>query len=205
MVKAEQVLEVRPPDVRVVEVPIRGKTELIMHRWSDKAKKMMLDKQMGKKVKKEPKDPEQDYQDSIYYDDDGKYAMPSGAFKTAIVDACRNFDNITMTQAKRIVWIEGEWVPIEGEPRMREDPVRIGPGTADIRYRAGFKEWSAVLPVRFVSSQITLESVINLVEWAGLEGVGEWRPSAPKSKSGTFGVFSVDIDKLNNGGNSDAG
>jgi hypothetical protein len=32
---------------------------------------------------------------------------------------------------------------------MREDMVRIGMGTADIRYRGEFPEWSVDVPLRF--------------------------------------------------------
>lgn len=190
-------VELKAPNLRTIQVPIVGVTELIMNKWSEKAKKMMLDKQMGKPVKKTPKDPEEDYQSTIYYDDDGNYAFPAGGFKTAMVDACRLIDNIAMVFARQVFHVDGEWVRIYGEPRMREDMVRIGPGTADIRYRAGFKDWSAVLSITFLADQITSESILNIVNLAGLGGVGDWRPSAPKSKSGTFGRFEVDVSKFN--------
>ena len=34
-------------------------------------------------------------------------------------------------------------------------------------------------------------SVIALVDAAGMGGVGEWRPSAPKSATGSYGQFRV--------------
>ena len=48
---------------------IAGDTPLIMHRWSDKAKRMILEKQM-KKTKssaKEAKNPVEDFIESIYW------------------------------------------------------------------------------------------------------------------------------------------
>ena len=57
--------------IKVVEVKIRiyGDSPLIMHAWSAKAKKEMLDKQMGKSKtkKKEPKNPTFDFVESIYW------------------------------------------------------------------------------------------------------------------------------------------
>jgi hypothetical protein len=101
-----------------------------------------------------------------------------------------------MTQAKIAIRVLGEFVPIIGEPRMREDMVRLETGVADIRYRPGFPEWSAVLPITFNASLLSVKSLIHLVDGAGQGGVGEWRPSAPKSASGSYGTFRVDTDKL---------
>ena len=40
-----------------------------------------------------------------------------------------------------------------------------------------------------------MDSVVSLVNAGGLGGVGEWRPSAPKSNSGVFGRYEVDFDR----------
>lgn len=72
---------------------------------------------------------------------------------------------------------------------MREDVVRIGMGTADLRYRPEFPEWTASLVVRFVASSISQESVLSLINAGGFGvGVGEWRPE----KSGQNGQYRVD-------------
>jgi len=70
---------------------------------------------------------------------------------------------------------------------MREDMVRVGMGTADIRYRAEYRDWSALLRIEFVPSIIDLESVVALVDAGGTNGVGEWRPE----KSGSYGTYEV--------------
>jgi hypothetical protein len=169
-----------------------------MHKWSEKAKRQMLEKQMtpGARAKREPKNPQQDYESTIYYIDDDTYGFPAAAFKAAIVGACRHYEGLPMTVAKLVIRVDGEGdeqlVRINGTPRMREDMVRLETGVADIRYRAGFTKWSADLHIRFSESMLSLDGLINLVEAAGvLGGVGEWRPSSPKSVSGTFGCFEV--------------
>ena len=43
-------------------VPIRGTSPLIVHKFSEKAKRQMLDAQQGRKTPKERRDPEADYQ-----------------------------------------------------------------------------------------------------------------------------------------------
>jgi hypothetical protein len=190
-------ISLHPLDLRIVEVPVVGDTEYISHRWSEKAKAMMLAAQTSKtRVKKQPKDPQADYEGSIYRLDDGRSGIPAAAFKVAIVGACRLFEGVKMTHVKTVIRVLGEGpeqlVPIEAEPYMREDMVRLETGVADIRYRAGFWPWAVLLRVRYVATVIDLSSVINLVDAAGQGGVGEWRPSAPKSSSGSFGTFHVE-------------
>lgn len=45
--KNEQIIEVKPLEIEEVEIRITGNTPLIVHAWSEKAKKEMLDKQTG--------------------------------------------------------------------------------------------------------------------------------------------------------------
>jgi len=189
-------IAIKPLDVRVTEIEVVGKSELIVHQWSEKAKRQMLDKQMGKaQPKKEKKDPEADYEASKYRLPDGGCGFPASGFKAAIVGACRLFDGLTMTQVKVCVRVlgedDGELVRIVGEPRMREDMVRLESGVADIRHRAGFPEWRAKLRIRHIANVVTDEILLNLVSAAGEGGVGEWRPSAPNSVTGSFGCFEV--------------
>lgn len=57
--KKEELLEIRPIEIQKVNLRIVGDAPLIMHAWSEKAKRMMLEAQMGlaKGKKKEPKNP----------------------------------------------------------------------------------------------------------------------------------------------------
>lgn len=196
------VIQLQPLKLETVEIPIIGETELIIHAWSEKAKRQMLEKQMnpGARAKKEPKDPVADYESSFYRLPDGTPGIPSRSFKGAIVGACRLFDGLPMTQAKIAIRVTGEGpellLPIEGDPYMREDMVRLETGVADIRYRPGFPEWRTRLPITFNASLLTLSSLVHLVDAAGQGGVGEWRPSAPKSATGSFGTFRVETEAM---------
>lgn len=199
---ASSVIQLQPLKLETVEIPIVGETELIIHAWSEKAKRQMLEKQMnpGARAKKEPKDPTADYEAAFHRLPDGRPGFPSGGFKAAIVGACRLFDGLPMTQAKIAIRVSGEGplllVPISGDPYMREDMVRLETGVADIRYRPGFPDWKAVLPITFNASLLSLSSLVHLVDAAGQGGIGEWRPSAPKSASGSFGTFRVNTEEM---------
>lgn len=184
---------------RSVEVPIVGITPLIMHNWSHKSKDLMLKNQQvkkaGTKAVKEPRDPEADYQASFYRLEDGTPGMPATAFKAAIAEAARFFDGVTMTSLKSAIQVRGigseQLVPIIGEHRMRTDTPRNASGVADLRFRPEFWPWQATLHIIFIESLIDLDSIWALVDAAGSNGVGDWRPSSPKSKTGTFGQWEV--------------
>lgn len=181
-------IELPKLDLQQFVVQIVGDSPLICHAWSAKAKKAMLDKQMKKaKQAKAAKDPETDFEESLY-PIDGGYGFPAVAFKSAMVGACRFADGMKMTEARGAFHIVGEMVRIIGEPTPREDMVRVGMGTADIRYRGEFKEWSANLTIDFNAGVISAEQIVNLLTLAGFGvGVGEWRPE----RNGSFGRFHV--------------
>lgn len=180
-------------------IGIEGQTPLIPHRWSEKARRMMLDKQQGKAVaNKAPKSPKDEAHAATYWLDDGRPGMPATAFKAAIADAARHFDGIAIVTVKQSVFVVGEGddqlVPIDGTVSMREDMPRNANGVADLRYRNQIFPWRADLEIEYVASAITPGALVALVDAAGLGGVGDWRPSAPKSKSGTYGRWHVGGD-----------
>ena len=190
----EQVIELKRINLQRATVELTGDSPLIVHAWSAKAKKEMLDKQMKRaKGPKVAKDPERDYEDAFYRMDNGNPGFPTIAFKAAAVSAGGRFaDGMKMTQLRGMFRIEGELVEIIGTPTMREDMVRVGMGTADIRYRPEFKEWSVKLPVQYNADAISLEQLVNLLNMAGFGvGVGEWRPE----KDGQYGMFHVETTK----------
>jgi hypothetical protein len=192
-------------DERTVHIPIVGVTPVIPHKWSEKSLRMMRESQSGNKAraKHAPKVAEEEAEAATYRLADGRPGMPATAFKAAIVGACRLFKGITLVQAKQSFFVVGEGpdqlVPIEGDATLREDTPRNATGVADLRYRYAYWPWSATLPVAFLPSVVDLDSVIALVAAAGTGGVGDWRPSAPKSLTGTFGRFTVPDVGVDNG------
>lgn len=186
---AETVVQFPEIEVRRILVRVRGTSPLIVHKWSRKAKQAMLDKQMKRATRgKELKDPQRDYEESMYIRPDGSYGFPAVGFKGAAVAAGRYCD-MKMTFLRGAFHVDGELVKIDGEPRPREDMVRLAMNTADIRYRAEFPEWTAELPISYNARAITVEQIVNLFNLAGFSvGVGEWRPE----RDGQYGRFQVE-------------
>lgn len=198
-------IQINQIGAETILVPIVGTTPLIMHNWSEKAKRQMLDAMQGRKTPKEIRDPQSDYEASFYrlYRENGgdAYGFPATAFKKATVGAARFFDkSVSMTAVRQMMFFRGEMtkadrqelIEIVGQPEMREDMVRVGNGGTDLRYRPMFVEWSATLRITYVKSGIDCSSVLSLVDAGGLGvGVGEWRPE----KSGSFGTYAIDQSK----------
>ena len=192
----------------VALITVEGTSPLIVHQWSMKARQMMLEAQQGKKRPKVAKDPKTDFLDSMYRfartdrsvtSPLDSHGVPVVAFKSATVKGGgRAFGKtVKMTELRQsLVFLpdgmgdDGMQLTrliIEDEPIMREDMVRIGLGVADIRYRAQYTKWRAVLRVQFMPNVIDLGSIVALIDAGGSNGISEWRPE----KNGSFGTYEV--------------
>lgn len=180
-------------------IEIKGTAPLITHAWDQKAREMMLAAQQGKKTRKVSKDPQQDFEASRYKFADGSGdGVPVTAFKKAtITGGGRIFGkSVKMTELRQNLLFLADGMGTDGAqlvalsapaPIMREDMVRVGMGTADIRYRAMYEEWSATLRIQYIPSLIDLGSIVALVDAGGTNGICEWRPE----KNGSFGTYEV--------------
>lgn len=180
-------------DIRIISIRLVGDESLICHHWSEKAIKIILDKQMGiASPGREHKSPEQDFADSLYVLGDGVYGFPTIAFKKAAVTACTSLGRsvITKVAARQAFHVIGEYARIEGsEPRMRSDMVQLDQGGADIRFRGEFMPWSVQIKIRYNHRVLSEEQLVNLFNVAGFAvGVGEWR----SEKDGSHGLFHVE-------------
>lgn len=190
-------IQIDPVPAETIAVPIIGTSPLICNRFSEKAKRKMLDAQQGRKAPKQVRDPESEYEASFYRLKDGSPGFPVLAFKDATVGAARFYGkDVTMTALRQCLFLRGEvgqdgqsLARVTGEPRMREDVVRLNRAGTDLRYRAEFPEWGTVLEVTYVTSALSRASVLSLIDAGGMGvGIGEWRPE----KNGDFGTFRVD-------------
>jgi hypothetical protein len=176
--------------IETVKLTLVGETPLIVHAWSEKTKRQMLDKQMKRATQgKEAKDPDADYEACFYRTKSGGYGFPAIGVKAAMVSAARYVD-AKMTVLRGAFHIDTEILPILGEPRKREDMVKVGIGTADIRYRPEFPEWKIPVAIRYNTAAISAEQIANLLNVAGFGvGIGEWRPE----RNGSFGCFRIEF------------
>lgn len=185
---ADNLIELPQLEIQTVEITVIGDSPLIMHKWSEKAKSMMRDKQQKKATQgREAKNPKQEFEESIHRMADGGAGFPSIGFKAAAVTSCTSIAGVTKVAARQAFHVQGDLVPVLGsKPKMREDMVRVGMGVADIRYRAEFWPWHATLKISYNTRALSLEQIMNLLNTAGFGvGVGEWRPE----RDGQYGRF----------------
>ena len=218
--KKTEVVEIRPLEIKSTKIRIVGDTPLIVHAWSEKAKRMMLEAQQGKKQgKKKPvRSPLDDFIQAAYwltpkpeYPDDADDDTITAAFDAAIEAGARfgfpvtAIKQATQAAAYRLNWTKNQMAMrgalffasdeqglvevVSDTPVMREDMVKIGMGTADLRYRPQFNHWHIDLDVQYNEQcGISWENMLNAVNAAGfMVGLGEWRPE----KDGDFGRFHV--------------
>ena len=213
----KMVVEIPKIDIRFLTITVEGDTPLIMHKWSEKAKKQILDNETGKpKTKKhEIKNPVADFINSMYWlegepakedleteesatqafinaiQNGARFGFPSVAFKEAAVAAGYRAGVIkNMVTMRGAFHIDDEFVEIHGTPEMREDMVVVGGQnrSADIRHRGQFKEWSATFEIKYNAGVVTPEQLASLFNIGGFAcGIGEWRIE----KGGQFGAFHV--------------
>ena len=209
----EITIEIKPLQIETQRIRIVGDSPLIVHAWSEKAKKMMLDAQMGvtKTKAKEKRDPFDDFIQSMYWltekpestkdafykavKNGAKWGFPVGAIKQAANSAAYRLKWVKNQMELRGTYFlkteYGEFAEIAGDlPEMREDMVRVGMGSADLRYRAEFKNWHMDFDLEYnASGAMSLEQIINCINAGGYAcGIGEWRPE----KDGDFGRFHVE-------------
>lgn len=213
--KETEVVEIKPLDIHAVKIKIVGDTPLIVHAWSEKAKRMMLEAQMKttKTKARELRDPFDDFIQSMYWiegkpevstpeafeqavKNGAKWGFPVGAIKMAANAAAYRMGWVKNQMGLRGAYFlrsgYGGLARIEGSiPVMREDMVRVGMGTADLRYRAEFQNWSMNLILEYnASGAMTLEQIVNVIQAGGYVcGLGEWRPE----KDGSNGQYHIEM------------
>lgn len=135
-VKAQEVITIKPIKTQTFKIRLVGDTPLIMHAWSEKAKREMLEAQQGKKkvkAEKDRKNPVHDFVQSMYWLTEKPHIEPSmtdeeseQAFVSAIEAGARfgfpitAFKQAGNSAAYRMGWIKNQ-AAIRGSYFLRAD------------------------------------------------------------------------------------
>jgi hypothetical protein len=80
----------------------------------------------------------------------------------------------------------------EGEAEQWVAPTRNATGVVDLRCRPMYREWAAVLRIRYDAGMLSSSDVVNLISRVGLQvGIGEGRPDSKASAGLGFGLFEI--------------
>lgn len=175
-----------------------GTAPLIAHKFSEKLRKMILDKHMGEaSAGREKKDPTANYEAARYRLPDGSDGVPAGGVKAAIVDGFGKDAGVFVSKAKGAIRVEPDDVGTNlvriitpTAPRMREDVVRNESGVVDIRHRPEYFPWGMKISIEFLPQIASAKQVLQAIARSGfMIGLCEWRPSSKQSKSGSYGTW----------------
>jgi len=201
---------VPPPNLQDYVIRITGTAPYCQLRFGEKAKWEMMKKMeeeqsnIKKKKVREPRNYQEEYDQSMYKTDTGQFGINSSSFRNSMI-ASTKILNYQTTKAKLSIFVLADGYDfrdltpltfIYGEPKRYESPVRVvssfGKVSTDIRIRAIWHKWYADVHVQFDDDQFHIEDVVNLLNRAGQQvGIGEGRPNSRDSYGTGFGTFVV--------------
>lgn len=200
----ESPITIKPPKFGRASFEITGIGPYVQLRFSQKAKNTMIENMIEggnkRRKKRDPRDFDSEFPQTMYCSIQGWRGIPATAFRNALISACR-LVNFKMTLAKLSIFVEADGydaddatplVRIYGEPESYLSPVRNANGGTDLRTRAMWKSWKAVVRIRYDEDQFNIQDVTNLLARVGLQvGLGEGRPDSRGSNGLGFGLFEL--------------
>lgn len=202
-------INIAAPNMEIAEFKIIGTAPYMQARFNKKAMDKMMEKQAAgsrgnKGTKKSARDFDADYHGAMHKTKDGWCGIPAGAFRNAMISACR-LCGFKMTIGKLSVFVIADGldqvdgtplVKLIGKPERCDMAVRNATGVCDIRVRPLWREWSAVVKVRFDADQLSTADIGNLLARVGMQvGVGEGRPDSKESCGLGYGLFEIEGKK----------
>lgn len=198
-------VEIKAPRLNVIELEIEGTAPYVQHRFSAKAIAQIIATQEAgtqakSRKKRDPKDFGDVYQQAMHISKDGWHGIPAGAFRNAMISACRTV-GYKMTHAKLAAFVLADGfdavdgtplVRIYGTPHRHTSHARNDNGSVDIRVRPMWDNWSAVVRIRYDADMFSDSDVANLMMRVGMQvGIGEGRPDSKNSAGMGWGMFQL--------------
>lgn len=201
-------LNIKPARFETATFRLTGTAPYVSNKFSAEAREMMRAKQAAgsqakKGGKREAKDFDRCFVESMHAFPDGTYGVPATCFRQAMVSACR-IVNFKMTLAKLALFVEADGFdgddasPLvkftKGAPEHFESCTRNDTGVADIRVRGKWQPgWEIMLRVRFDADMFSGADVYNLLQRVGVQvGIGAGRPDSKTSCGQGWGTFNVE-------------
>lgn len=197
-------VQIKAPNLQTSVFRIISTAPLVQAKFSQKAKELMMQTQAAgtqarsKKVR-EAKDFDATCDGSVHYSKEGWPGIPAGAFRSAMISACR-LVGFKMTLAKLSVFVVADGLDRdEGTPLVKliadkyrrvDMHVRNATGVIDIRSRPMWDEWQADVAIKFDADQFSITDISNLLARVGEQvGLCEGRPDSKSSAGMGWGTF----------------
>jgi hypothetical protein len=198
-------VKITPLEIGILRFKLIGTAPYSQARFSEKAAHAMREKQeSGQRATKgkarAARDFNLDFEQAQHRFPDGGYGIPAGAFRNALISACR-LVGFHMTIAKLTLFVQADGydkvdgTPLvritKGEPTMWVAPVSNATGVLDLRARPKWEPgWEAILTVSYDRHQFDASDVVSLLNRVGLQvGIGEGRNDSKRSCGMGMGAF----------------
>ena len=189
---------IEKPAREVILVKVQGTSQYSPNRL-DPAKVIQMRKDIEKPITvKKKRNLDEEYESCFYiagYTKANKpiYGIPGGAFKSAIIDASLDIENVAKTQMKRNIAVMENIVPIKYDNIQKEIFTTRDSGQTrapNVAMKPLFNNWSASIRISYDTSVFSRNTIYNLINRAGIQiGIGSMRPS--KNGPITCGTFEV--------------
>jgi hypothetical protein len=203
--KKTETVEITTVDIKLERVSycVLGTTPFIANSLSEKVRQQLLlpaaRKGSAEKAITLKHNPFEEFRNSPYKLDDENaqtlLAYLSTAFKQAFASTALDVPGAKKAQLGRLLWVEGEKIPIYGIPKMFTAVTRCADmsHTPDVRTRCIIPKWAAYVTVAFPTPILKETVVSSLFAAAGMiQGVGDWRPQKGSGAYGQFELVSED-------------
>jgi hypothetical protein len=202
-VKTESEIQILEVTKGHMQFCILGTSPLIMNRMSQKVWFELLapkgKKTAADKASTMKHDPIKEFRDSPYMIESDSAPTALGvmptAFKRAMGTAALDMPGAKKSQIGRLVYIEGEILPVFGIPKVFMAITRSADmnKTPDVRTRAILPEWACKVDISFTKPILREQSIANLLAAAGFQsGIGDWRQEKGSGSYGSFKLVSDD-------------
>lgn len=186
-----------------IQFLVKGRTPIILARLSEKARHELLlpapRKNAAARASTLKHDPYAEYRAAPYRLPDPaaptELATTAASFKAAMASAALDLPGASKAQVGRLIYVEGDYLPLYGLPRLFMSIVRSADmnRTPDVRTRAIVPRWACEVTVTYAKPLVTEQQVIRLLGASGvLSGVGDWRPQKGRGDFGSFELVDAD-------------
>lgn len=199
-------IAVPPTNWQVGEFVVEGDAPLVQHAFSKRPIAAIraiqeAGSQARKGKKREKRNFQQDYEDSMHTSVGGWHGVPASGCRSALIEAC-TLVGFHKTVAKKTLFVLADGYEEGGTPLVRiirgkpeptgPQPARNDDGSIDLRNRAIWHEWAIRLRVRYDADFFSLTDVTNLVNRAFEQvGICEGRPFSKNSAGMGWGTGKI--------------
>lgn len=188
--KKEEKVEIQKLVKTNVKIPICGTSPLLIEKMDMSVVRTYDDKKSLKVVKKDTRSEKDKLPNKIHYTENGNVGFPASGFMIGMVEVAPKL-GLYKKDVRGAVRIAGNIIPIDFEEQVINEAWGRQSGISKaplLILRPEFRGWSCELDITFDASVLSMEQLINLVNYAGFhQGLGSWRPE----KEGSYGQYEV--------------